>query len=305
MASILITGGAGFIGSNLAESLSKENKITILDNLSTGKKANIPKSKKIKFINGDICDGKTVRKALIGIEHVIHLAAIASVPRSIANPAEANRVNAGGTVTLLFESARAEVNRFIFASSSAVYGDAPGYPKKENSTLAPKSPYAATKLVGEKFCSVFERNFGLSTVSFRYFNVYGQRQDPKSEYAAVIPKFISLMKTGKQPKIYGDGKQTRDFAFIGDVVHANELALESKKGAGDAFNIASGRATSINELVEELNHSLGKKLKPVHVGEREGDIKHSVADISKAKKVFGYAPKFTLQKGLKETSAAY
>ncbi|MFH0818155.1 MAG: NAD-dependent epimerase/dehydratase family protein, partial [Candidatus Micrarchaeota archaeon] len=259
MASILITGGAGFIGSNLAEAFSKEHSVTVLDNFSTGKKSNLA-GLKVKVIRGDICDQKKVREAVKGIDYVIHLAAIASVPRSIANPSETNRVNAGGTVNLLFESARAEVDRFIFASSSAVYGNAPGLPKKENMLLVPVSPYASTKLAGEKFCSFFEHNFGLFTISFRYFNVYGKKQDPNSEYAAVIPKFIKLMKKGKRPTVFGDGLQTRDFAYVKDITRANELVLESKKGAGESINIASGEAVSINELIKTLNRSLGTEL---------------------------------------------
>ncbi len=301
MASILITGGAGFIGSNLAEALSKENNVIVLDNFSTGKRSNLSGLKKIKIIRGDICDRAKVQASLKGIDTVIHLAAIASVPRSIANPAEANRVNAGGTVNLLFESCRAEVDRFIYASSSAVYGDAPGLPKKETSHLAPISPYAATKLAGEKFCLFFGHNFGLSTVSFRYFNIYGQKQDPGSEYAAVIPKFISLMKRGKRPTIFGDGKQTRDFTYIGDVIRANELALNSKKGSGEVFNIAMGKEQSLNGLVKTLNKILGTKLEPIYGKERPGDIRRSFSDISKARKALGYAPKFNLEQGLKDT----
>ncbi len=300
MASILITGGAGFIGSNLAEALGKEHSVTVLDDFSTGKKENLKGLAKVKIIRGDICDRAKVRDSLKDIDSVIHLAAIASVPRSIANPGEANRVNAGGTVNMLFESCRAEVDRFIYASSSAVYGDAPGLPKRENSDLSPISPYAATKLAGEKFCSFFERNFGISTISFRYFNIYGPRQDPNSEYAAVIPKFISLMKKGKRPVIFGDGKQTRDFTCVSDVIRANELALNSKKGSDKAFNIASGKEISLIELVETLNKLLGKRLEPVHKPARPGDIKHSFADISKARKALGYSPKSSLEAGLKE-----
>lgn len=301
MASILITGGAGFIGSNLAEALCKEHEVVILDNLSTGKASNVPKHKRVKFVRGDICDLKVVRDAVKGADHVIHLAAIASVPRSMKDPEETNRVNAGGTFNLLFESARAEVDRFVYASTSAVYGDLPGLPKREGSELSPISPYAATKLAGERFCLVFERNFGLSTVSFRYFNIYGPRQDPKSEYAAVIPKFIELMEEGKRPVIYGNGEQTRDFTYVGDVIRANEIALEKKKGAGDVFNIASGKRTSINELVEKLNAVLGTKLKPAYEKERPGDVLHSYADVGKAKRVLGFKAEWSMEEGLKET----
>ncbi|MFH1470376.1 MAG: GDP-mannose 4,6-dehydratase, partial [Candidatus Micrarchaeota archaeon] len=247
---------------------------------------------------GDICDKATVRKSIQGIDNVIHLAAIASVPRSVEKPEETNRVNAGGTVNLLFESSRAEVEKFIYASSSAVYGNLPVLPKRESSPLAPISPYASTKLAGEHFCSLFEHNFGLKTLSFRYFNIYGPKQDPQSEYAAVIPKFMELMKNEKRPTIFGDGRQTRDFTYVKDAIKANKLALESK--ATGAFNIANGEEKSLNELVEILNAILGKRLSPIYESVRAGDIKHSFADISKARKAISYKPEWSLEKGLSD-----
>ncbi len=301
MAGILITGGAGFIGSNLAEGLCKEHSITILDNLSTGRAENIPKSSRVRFQKGDVCSHKDVRAALEGVDCVLHLAAIASVPYSMKDPVKTDLVNVGGTVNLLHESARAEVDRFIFASSSSVYGNEPGFPKTEDSKLSPLSPYAESKLGAEGYCSVFAKSCGLSTVSLRYFNVFGPRQDPASEYSAVIPKFASLMKKGKAPTVFGNGEQTRDFTYIRDVARANELVFESKGGSGEAYNIATGSGTSLNELVKALNRILGKRIKPVYKKARVGDVKLSLADISKAKRTFGYEPKWSFEDGLKET----
>ncbi|MFH1447921.1 MAG: NAD-dependent epimerase/dehydratase family protein [Candidatus Micrarchaeota archaeon] len=305
MASILITGGAGFIGSNIAEELHMRHSITVLDNFSTGKRANMLKSTGIKYVEGDICDARIVRRALKGVQYVLHLAAIPSVPRSLKHPLETDRVNTAGTLNLLVESARSEVDRFVYASSSSVYGESKTIQKCESMTPEPISPYAVSKLAGEYYCSVFARNLGLSTVCLRYFNVFGWRQDPNSEYSAVIPKFISTMIRGKQPIIFGDGKQTRDFTYVKNIVHANRLVMESKKGNGEVFNIATGKSQSLTRLVSILNKLLRTRLKPVYVGTRPGDIEHSLADIEKARETFGYNPKWNFEVGLEDTVQWY
>jgi nucleoside-diphosphate-sugar epimerase len=305
MASVLITGGAGFIGSNIAEELCCEHDITILDNFYTGKPENIPKHKRVRFVRGDICNPKTVRTTLKGIQYVLHQAALPSVPRSIKDPNETNRVNVGGTLNVLFESSRAEVERFVYASSSSVYGDSKTLPKKEDMAPNPISPYAVSKLGGEHYCSVFAKSFGLSTVSLRYFNVFGPKQDPASQYAAVIPRFIKRLNGRKKPIIFGDGTQTRDFTYVKNVVLANELAMESKNGAGESLNIASGERHSLNALVRGLNGLLGVRMAPAYGETREGDIKHSLADIAKAGRVLGYKPRWDFEEGLTETVAWY
>ncbi len=299
MAKILITGGAGFIGSNLAEKLTEEHDVVILDNVSTGNKSNLPK--KIEFINGDICDRNTVNHALKEVQCVLHHAAISSVPISLKDPFQTNHVNILGTLNLLMESSNAEVDRFVYASSSSVYGDEPGMPKNEGMNPSPISPYAVSKVTGEHYCSVFARSFGLSTVSLRYFNVFGPKQDKESEYASVIPLFISAMRGGEPPTVFGDGEQTRDFIYVKDIVLANQKIMESKNGKGDVFNIASGKSQSINSLVSDLNEILGKKIKPIYGEPRAGDVKHSSADVNKVKETFSYSPEWNFRKALEDT----
>jgi nucleoside-diphosphate-sugar epimerase len=305
VAKILITGGAGFIGSNLATELSSENEIVVLDDLSTGHSENLPSSKKIKFIKGDICDMAKVREALKGVQYVLHQAALPSVPRSMKDPVKSNAINAGGTLNLLFESSRAEVDRFVYASSSSVYGNTPGLPRKEAMQTSPVSPYAVSKLTGELYCNVFAKSFGLSTASLRYFNVFGPKQDPASEYSAVIPRFITAISKGEQPVIFGNGEQSRDFTYVSNIVLANKLAMESKKGSGDAFNIATGKSETLNGLVQKLAKALGKAVKPKYEAERGGDVMHSLADYSKARGAFGYEPKWDFDFGIKETVKWY
>ncbi len=298
---VAVTGGAGFIGSNLAEELARENEVIIIDNLSTGKMENIKeliRKDNVTFIHGSITDLELLQKSFAGIDCVFHLAALPSVPESIKDPISSNNININGTLNVLVASKDNHVNRVVFSSSCAVYGDPEVLPVAENARLNPKSPYAIAKLTGEYYCEVFNRTYGLSTISLRYFNVYGLRQDPKSEYAAVIPKFISSIKNGKSPVIFGDGLQTRDFVFIKDVVKANILA------AGDmetgVFNIGTGVRITINELAGIIVDILGKNIKPLHAEPREGDIQHSYADISRAKAI-GYEPAYSLEKGLRET----
>lgn len=294
---IVITGGAGFIGSNLAEELSKDNEIIVLDDLFAGKLSNI-RDLDIKFVKGSITDLDLLQKLFKDVEYVFHQAAIASVPRSINDPVASNNANINGTLNVLVAAKDSGVKKVICASSSSVYGDTPELPKREEMKPTPKSPYAITKLAGEYYSTVFSEVYGLKTVSLRYFNVYGPKQDPSSEYAAVIPKFIRKAQENKPPIIYGDGEQTRDFTFVKDVVNANILALERGEGV---FNIASGSRISINELADKIIAMYGKSLKPIHESPRPGDVKHSLADISKAEKELRYKPEYVLEEGLRET----
>ena len=302
MSKVLITGGAGFIGSNLAEELVKTNSVRILDNITTGNLENLKKIKdKIEIIKGDIRDFETVKKAIKGTDYIFHLAALVSVPESIKKPIETNNVNVSGTLNILSASKELGVKRVIFTSSCAVYGNTAKQPIKENSKLRPESPYALTKLIGEEYCKLFSKLYNLETVSLRCFNVYGPKQNPKSAYAAVIPKFISEALRSKIPTIYGDGNQTRDFVFVKDVVNANILAMKAKDVSSQVFNIGSGRSETVNELLEKINKILNKNIKPKHAPQRPGDVKYSLADISKVKKFLGYSPKHGLEEGLKET----
>ncbi len=294
---IVITGGAGFIGSNLAEELSKDNEIIVLDDLFAGKLSNI-RDLDIKFVEGSITNLDLLQKLFKDVEYVFHQAAIASVPRSINDPVASNNANINGTLNVLVAAKDSGVKKVICASSSSVYGDTPELPKREDMKPTPKSPYAITKLAGEYYSTVFSEVYGLKTVSLRYFNVYGPKQDPSSEYAAVIPKFIRKAQENKPPIIYGDGEQTRDFTFVKDVVNANILALERGEGV---FNIASGSRISINELADKIIAMCGKSLKQIHESPRPGDVKHSLADISKAEKELRYKPEYVLEEGLRET----
>ncbi len=297
----LITGGAGFIGSNLAEALVREGTtVRILDNFSTGKSENLERLD-VEVIKGDIRDPEQCQKAARGMDFVLHKAALASVPASVADPLYSNAVNITGTLNMLIAAREAGVRRFVLASSSAVYGDGPEPIKTEDTRVRPLSPYALGKLAGEEYCRMFFNLFGLETVCLRYFNVFGPRQDPKSDYAAVIPKFITALLAGKHPVIYGDGLQTRDFIFVGDVVRANLLACSRTTAAGDVFNIACDRGVSLLELLEEIKAISGKNLDPVFEPARIGDVKHSRADISLAKKYLEFEPAFTFQEAMEKT----
>jgi len=303
MMRIVITGGAGFIGSNLAEvlALAPNNEVCVVDDLSTGKVENLPIASGIEFIKGSITDLQLMNEVLADADFVFHQAALPSVQRSIEDPAHANEVNIRGTLNVLMAARDAGVKKVIYASSSSVYGDTPELPKREGMTLNPLSPYAVTKLVGEYYCKVFNDVYGLNTISLRYFNVYGPRQDPHSEYAAVIPRFVSRVLRGEPPIIYGDGQQTRDFTFVKDVVNANILAMNSD--ATGVYNIASGRRISIQELATLITRLTGRDsdLEPVFDKPRKGDVRHSLADISRARAVMGYKPEYSLERGLEET----
>jgi UDP-glucose 4-epimerase len=299
---VLVTGGAGFIGSHLAQELAERNyNVVIIDNLFTGKKENIEelvKKDNVEFNQGSVTDVPLLQSLFKGVEYVFHQAAIPSVPRSVDNPLASHEANATGTLNVLLAARDGGVKKVIYASSSSVYGDIPTLPKREDMAPNPQSPYAVTKLTGEYYCQVFQQVYGLSTVCLRYFNVYGPRQDPDSQYAAVIPKFIKRVSEGMPPIIFGDGEQTRDFTFIRDAVEANILFAESN--ASGVFNIGKGSKISINELAMLVSRFMDKDLEPVHHAPRAGDIRHSLADIAKAK-ACGYNPKYTLERGLKET----
>jgi len=301
---VAITGGAGFIGSNLAEELAASNNVIIIDDLSTGKKENIAsllQKNNVKFIQDSILDLKLLQKSFRGVDFVFHQAALPSVPRSIEDPKATNEVNVTGTLNVLLAARDNKVKKVVYASSSSVYGDTPTLPKREDMPTNPQSPYALTKLVGEYYCLIFHQVYSLPTVCLRYFNVYGPRQDPTSQYAAVIPRFIARVSRGNPPIIYGDGNQTRDFTFIKDVTQANRIAaIDDTTGI---FNIGRGERNSINHLAQTILNIMGKDLQPMYEPSLPGDIEHSLADISKARKI-GYDPEYDLEAGLKQTIAS-
>lgn len=299
----LITGGAGFIGSNIAKRLVRDGEsVRVIDNFSTGKRNNIDEIKdKIDIIEGDIRDTNTVLKAVKDIDFVIHQAALPSVPRSVKDPITSNDVNVTGTLNLLNAAKNAKTRRFVYASSSSVYGDTPILPKREDMPPNPQSPYAVTKLTGEYYCSVFYKVYELPTVSLRYFNVFGPFQDPESQYAAVIPKFINAVLHHNSPVVYGDGEQSRDFTYIDNVVDANILSCRNDKSSGKVFNIACGNRYTLNRLLTEVSYHTGNKANPQFIEPRTGDIRHSQADISSARDLIGYRPKIDFREGLKRT----
>lgn len=303
MSRFLVTGGAGFIGSHIVKALVKKgNSIRVLDNFSSGTEENLKEvSKKIELIRGDIRNKSTCLKASRGIDFVLHQAALKSVNESLKNPKEYNAVNIQGTLNMLEASRDNRIKNFVFASSTAVYGEAKRFPIREDDLPRPISPYALTKLTAEHYCRVFSRNYGLNTVCLRYFNVFGPGQTVDDEYAGVIPKFITLMLNNKTLPIYGDGRQSRDFIYIDNVVQVNCLAAKKRNLKGEVFNIAVGRDYSILALVEILNKVLGKNMSPNFMPRRSGDIFKSQADISKAKKILGFNPKINFIQGLKST----
>ncbi len=299
----LVTGGAGFIGSNLvAELLRRGHQVRVLDNFSTGSRQNLSEFRdKIELVEGDLRSYHIVREAVDGMEYIFHEGALPSVPRSIADPVTSNEVNVGGTLNILHAALDAGVKRVVFASSSSIYGDSPQLPKQENMTPNPLSPYAVSKLAGEKYCGVFANIYGLHTVCLRYFNVFGPRQNPDSQYSAVIPKFIKAMSNNSAPTIYGDGEQSRDFTFVENVVNANILATEVDCQPGVVMNCAAHERISLNELVEKLNGILGTQIKAEYTNPRPGDVKHSFADINLIHETLGYSPKVDFETGLRRT----
>ena len=299
----LVTGGAGFIGSNIAEALvNAGKKVRIIDNLSTGHIENISDfSAQVDFIQGDIRYLNTVMEVMDGVDYVLHQAALPSVPRSIQTPIESNDNNLNGTLNILYAAAKSDVKRVVYAASSSAYGDAEQLPKIEDMAPKPLSPYAVNKLAGELYCSVYSHVFGLETVALRYFNVFGPRQDPNSYYSAVIPKFIKALLEGKPSVIYGDGEQSRDFSYIDNVVSANLLACKAPDASGQMMNLACGERTSLNSLYQMLQDIMGVNIPAKYTDPRAGDVKHSLADISKAEALLGYRVDVPVFDGLKRT----
>jgi nucleoside-diphosphate-sugar epimerase len=299
----LVTGGAGFIGSNIVRRLvAKGEQVRVLDDFSTGKRENLAGLSGIEIIEGSLLDGELVRKAVEGVQYVLHQGAISSVPRSLVEPELVNAVNSGGTVKLLEALKGKPLKKFVFAASSAVYGNNEALPVAETAPVEPLSPYAVSKYAAELYCKTFADNFNLPTVSLRYFNVFGPYQDPASEYAAVIPIFILKMLRGEKPVIYGDGEQTRDFVYIDDVVEANlQACISDRVGRGEVINVAAGRRFSLNELVKTLNEIMGQDFEPVYSEPRPGDVRHSQATIEGAKKLLDYRVRVDFKEGLRRT----
>ncbi len=307
MANFLVTGGAGFIGSNLVHALlSRGDNVRVLDNFSTGKRENldfpdVPRDlvANLEILEGDIADLSTCNKAAEGIEYVLHQAAIPSVPRSVALPLESNSANIDGTLNLLVAARDAGVKRLIFASSSSVYGNAPGFPRQETIAPDPLSPYAVQKVTAEHYLRVFYELYGLETVSLRYFNVFGPHQDPDSDYAAVIPLFIKAFLTGTQPTVFGDGEQSRDFTYVDNVVYGNLLAVEAQDAPGKVMNLACGGQLTLNQLLALLKKITGSDVKAVYTDPRPGDVRHSWADITLSEQVLNYKTQVPLEEGLR------
>jgi nucleoside-diphosphate-sugar epimerase len=308
MALYLVTGGAGFIGSHVVEVLIEQReRVRVLDNFSTGKRKNLSaSSQQVEIIEGDIRNFSICQQAMKKVEYVIHLAALHEVQRSVENPLETHEINVTGILNLLLSAKGAGVNRFVYASSSAVYGDNPALPRSENMVLIPiSSPYSASKLAGEVYCKLFSNLYGLETVSLRYFNVYGPRQDAASQYAGVIPKFISTLLSDNPPTIYGDGEQTRDFTYVADCVTATLAACYSSGVSGEVINIGTGKPTSVNSLCTLLQKILHREIPPVFCPPQIGDIRYDYADIEKATRLLSYRPVFDIDQGLDKTSTWY
>ena len=299
----LITGGAGFIGSHIAEKLvAMGEKVRVLDNFSSGKQSNLAALEdRIEILRGDICDPDFLRKAIQGVRVIFHQAALRSVPFSVENPTLVNRVNVEGTLNTLIAARDAGVKRVVYASSSSAYGRSAIQPKKETDTPGPISPYAVSKLAGEYYCKVFSELYGLETVSLRYFNVFGPRQDANSQYAAVIPRFIQWALQGEPLEVHGDGLQSRDFTYIDNVVAANLQAAQTELGVGQAFNVGQGETHSLLDLVGEIEKHLQIKLKRSHTAARAGDVRYTQADLSECKRCLGYNPGVSFAEGLAKT----
>ena len=307
MKKILITGGAGFIGSNIAERLQDEYRVVVFDNFSSGKRENL-QNLKMELIYGDLLDGESLQEACRDVEVVFHLAAQVSVPRSLEDPVETAQVNTIGTLNLLNAAVKQDVKHIVLSSSAAVYGDNPAMPKEESMIPEPKSPYAVSKLDGEYYFKMFRDEYGIDAVCLRYFNVFGPRQDPSSVYAAAIPSFIHQATNNRDLIIYGDGQQTRDFVYVEDVVAANLLAAgfgEVRPRGHCVYNVASGRSVSIIELARMIIEITGSRSNLVHEPERSGDVKHSLADIAKIQRELGFSPKTDLLEGLERTISRY
>jgi UDP-glucose 4-epimerase len=301
---VLVTGGAGFIGSHIVDALVERGaRVRVIDNLSTGYLRNLEAvSDRIDFLEGDLADESVAHKAVENVELIFHEAALPSVPRSIANPRETHLASVEATFNLLLAAKEKGVRRLVYAASSSAYGDQPTSPKIESMRPEPLSPYAAAKLVGEYYCKVFYRSYGLETLCLRYFNVFGPRQDPSSPYSGVISQFIDRLLKGQRPIIYGDGEQTRDFTYVSNAVEANMRAAESDRGIGEVTNVANGEQVSINQLFQRLRQVIGcDEIEPEYKPARAGDILHSLADISRAREYLGFEPRIRLEEGLRLT----
>jgi len=304
---VLVTGGAGFIGSNLVDALlHRGHAVRVLDNFSSGRRRNLAGIEhEIELVEGDLRSYERVHHAVRRCEVVFHQGALPSVFRSVQDPLTTSEINVGGTLNMLLNARDEGVRRLVFASSSSIYGNAPGFPQKEGATPMPLAPYAVSKLAAEQYCTVFTTVYGLETVSLRYFNIFGRHQDPASEYSAVIPRFITAMREGRSPTIYGTGEQSRDFTHIDNVVAANLLAMDAPDAAGRVLNIACGTSHSLNDIVDVLNRLRGADIEAVHAAPRPGDVARSWADVSLAEEVLGYVPAVDLEQGLRLTLNAY
>jgi UDP-glucose 4-epimerase len=306
MAFYLVTGGAGFIGSHLAAGLAaRGDRVRIVDNLSTGKKTNLQVVPEAEFVEGDLADLEVARRSVAGADFVLHQAAIPSVPRSVTDPVTSNRSNVDATLNVLVAARDAGVKRLVYAASSSAYGDTPVLPKHEDMPTSPLSPYALQKLVGEHYCCMFTRLYGFETVSIRYFNVFGPRQDPSSPYSGVISLFISALVDGRRPTIYGDGEQTRDFTYVANVVDGVLRACAAERVAGETINVATGGRISLNRLLEDLRSFTGSTVEAIFAEPRSGDVRDSQADIGKAQRLLGYEPTIPFREGLKRTLEWY
>lgn len=305
---ILVTGGAGFIGSNIVDALLAEGEyvVRVLDNFSTGRRENLAHCRDdIELVEGDVRDLETVEEAVVGVDCILHEAALPSVPRSVKAPVTSNEVNTGGTLKLLSAAHRAGVNRVVFASSSSVYGDSPVLPKSEEMNASPLSPYAVSKLAGENYCSVFSRIYGMETLSIRYFNVFGPRQDPTSQYSGVIAKFMTLGLTGGGFTVFGDGSQARDFTYVDNVVSANMLAIKAERLSGEVVNVACGDRITLLDLIRAISIHLSIEPQIEFLGARPGDVKMSQAAIARAQDVLGYRPTVRFEEGIARTLEWY
>jgi UDP-glucose 4-epimerase len=307
MSVYVVTGGGGFIGSHIVEELVHQNEtVRVIDNFSTGKRENVqPFANRAKIIEADLAEAKDLAQILKGADYVIHQAAIPSVPKSMIDPVKSHHANVNGTLNLLVACRDAGVKRVVYASSSSVYGDSPTLPKHEGMMPSPLSPYGAQKLFAEIYCQVFTRAYGLETVSLRYFNVFGPRQDATSQYSGVLALFIPAVLQDRQPKIYGDGLQSRDFTYVKNVAEANLLACTAPGVAGQVFNVACGDRITVNSMLQQINEITGKNIAPIYTELRHGDIKHSQADITRAREHLRYQPKFSFEEGLRYTIEWY
>ena len=306
VASYLVTGGAGFIGSHLAVALvGLGHHVRVLDSLATGKRRNLADARGVEFVEGDIADVEACERAVRGMDYVLHQAAIPSVPRSVKDPVRSNRTNIDGSLNVLVAARDAGVKRLVYAGSSSVYGDTPTLPKREDMPPRPLSPYALQKLAAEQYCQLFTQLYEFPTVTIRYFNVFGPRQDPGSPYSGVISLFATALLAGRQPVIYGDGEQTRDFTYVSNVVEGVLRACDAPTASGEVINVASGVRTSLNQLLRVMNRAMGTDIAAIHEGARSGDVRDSQADIAKAKALLGYTPTAGLEEGLAKTIAWY